>query len=167
MSHSRSDKCKKDCIVRCGADVEVELEHKPRVHCQEVCRKKTDFEVELEIEINPRCKLSHKKDIKDGCKHKCIFGVDIDFDCDAKALCRPCGKPSAQFRLDIEVPTKTKCDVKKHCGSDYKKKYDNSDYKKKSDDSDSKKKCDDSKSHKKSDRSSNKKKDCGKRRYWY
>lgn len=160
MSHSRSNNCKKDCVVRCGADVEVELEHKPRVSCRELHRSRTDFDVELEIEIDPRCKITHKKDIKKGCKHKCIFNVDLDFDCNARALCRPCGKPTAQFRLDIEVPTETKCDVKKRCGSDRS-------HKKCDDSSKSYKKCDDSKSHKKSDRSCNKKKDCGKRRYWY
>lgn len=151
MSHSRSDKCKKDCIVKCAAEVDVELDHKPRVRCRELHRKKTDFEVELEIEVNPRCKLTHKKDRKDGCKHLCIFGVDLDFDCDARARCTPCGKPGAKFRLDVEVPTDTKCDVKKRCGSD-----------KSSHKSDrSCNKCDKSKSHKSS------KKSCGKRRYWY
>ena len=118
MGRSRSPKCEKDCIVRCGANVDVELDHKPRVHCQEIWRKKTDFDVEFELEVNPKCKLTHKKSFQKGCTHRSIFNVELDFDCHAEALCTPCHKPAAEFRIDVEVPVSTSSAARGRCGDD-------------------------------------------------
>ena len=113
---SRSCRSKKECIVRCGADVDVELNHKPCARLHKICHNKNEFEVELELEVNPCCKLHHKKTVRDGCKWKSILGVEVDFKADAKARCHPCGKTAAKYRLDVEIPAEPHVEIKKRCG---------------------------------------------------
>ena len=115
MSHSNayySKYSKKQyCPVRCSTDVELDLDVKPKVACRELSRRGTEFDIELDFEVNHNCKLIPKKTYKDecGCVTKCVFGVQLDFDCIPRVRHNPCSKPSAQFELDVEL------DVSPHC----------------------------------------------------
>ena len=102
---------KQYCPVRCSTDVELDLDVKPKVACREVSRRGTEFDIELDFEVNHTCKLIPKKTYKDecGCVTKCVFGVQLDFDCIPKVRHNPCQKPSAVFELDVEL------DVSPHC----------------------------------------------------
>jgi hypothetical protein len=102
---------KQYCPVRCSTDVELDLDVKPRVSCREISRKGTEFDIELDFKVDHHCKLIPKKTYKDecGCVTKCVFGVQLDFDCVPKVLHHPCQKPTAEYELDVEL------DVSPHC----------------------------------------------------
>ena len=108
--HSKYSK-KQYCPVRCSTDVELDLDVKPRVACREISRRGTEFDVELDFEVKHNCKLIPKKTYKDecGCVTRCVFGVQLDFDCIPKIRHNPCSKPTAEFELDVEL------DVTPHC----------------------------------------------------
>jgi hypothetical protein len=114
MSHanySSKHSKKPRCPVKCSTEVELDLDVKPKVACREISRHGTEFDVELELEVDHHCKLVPKKQLKDecGCVTKCVFGVQLDFECHPKVRHNPCRKPNAQFELDVEL------DVEPHC----------------------------------------------------
>ena len=102
---------RKTCPVRCNTEVELDLDVSPKVACRELSRRGTEFDIELDFEVNHRCKLIPKKTYKDehGCTTKCVFGVQLDFDCIPRVRHNPCGKPNALYELDVEL------DVAPHC----------------------------------------------------
>jgi hypothetical protein len=127
QSNYRSKYSKKNyCPVRCSTDVELDLDVKPKVACREVSRRGTEFDIELDFEVNHHCKLIPKKTFKDecGCVTKCVFGVQLDFDCVPKVRHNPCNKPSAQFELDVELDVSPHCKPIEDCKVRYYK-YDN------------------------------------------
>lgn len=160
MSHNSSyyskNSKKQYCPVRCSTDVELDLDVKPRVQCRELSRQGTEFDIELDFEVNHNCKLIPKKTYKDecGCVTKCVFGVQLDFDCVPKVRHNPCRKPSAQYELDVELDVSPHCKPIEGCKVRYYK-YDNNYHKKDNDEDedhkkfeDKKEKCEEKKEHK-------------------
>lgn len=138
---------KQYCPVRCSTDVELDLDVKPKVACRELSRRGTEFDIELDFEVNHNCKLIPKKTYKDecGCVTKCVFGVQLDFDCIPKVRHNPCQKPSAQFELDVELDVSPHCKPIEDCKVRYYK-YDNKQNHKKDDEDE------DDKKHERKDR---------------
>lgn len=108
-------KPKRECKVSCNAKVDVDLHAKPEAFCFRKRGSPVRFPVELEIDVNPRCKLRHVKDISKGCKHICIFEVELDFDCEAKVRHGFCEKPRNEVELQIEIPVSPECKVVSVC----------------------------------------------------
>ena len=106
------NKQRKDCKTKCDFDVGVELESKPKVSCKQLNQRGTQFDIAIDFDIEPRCQVRPKKCVDKnpcGCGTRCEFTVDIDFECRPKVLCNPCGKPSAQYKVDVEIDQDLKC----------------------------------------------------------
>jgi len=115
MAHySESPKCPKRCTTRCEADVNVDIDLKPRVKCESK-RLYADFDVELDIDVNPRCKITpvETKHAKKYCGGKCVYRVELDFDCDAKVKCGTCPHTRGEVKLEVEVDHEIECGPKK------------------------------------------------------
>lgn len=109
--------CKDEkCFTTCDADVDVNVDLIPKVHCTQRAHRNAKFDVELDIKAKPRCcikKVHHERTHK--CRHKCFFevDVDVDFECRHKVGC--VSSPCAKFELDVRVDSQTHCKVNKHC----------------------------------------------------
>lgn len=123
---------KQGCPVKCSTEVGLDLDVKPKVSCRELWRRGTEFDVELDFKVDHNCELIPKKTYKDekGCVTKCVFGVKLDFDCVPYVRHNPCGKPSAEFELDVELDVKPECRPIDNCKVKYSKSNDKKDDKK-------------------------------------
>lgn len=112
---------KQYCPVKCSTDVELELDVKQKVNCREISRKGTEFDIELDFEVKHNCKLTPKRTYKDesGCITKCVFAVELDFDCTPKIRHNSCNKPSAKFELDVELEVSPNCKPIEGCKVKY------------------------------------------------
>ena len=112
MPKDNQKNARKDCKTKCDFDVGVELESKPEVRCKQINQRGTQFDIAIDFDIEPRCQVRPKKCAdkrKDCCGTRCEFTVDIDFECRPKVLCNPCGKPRAEFKVDVEIDQDLKC----------------------------------------------------------
>lgn len=112
MNGSACQKAKKDCRTKCDFDVNVDLDVKPKIGCKPLCRRDTEFDLELDFDVNPRCRIVPKKSDKcGGCG--CAFTVKVDLDCEPRIKCHPCGRPGADFKVDLELDFDTYCKARK------------------------------------------------------
>lgn len=120
----RDDKC----ITRCQFPVGVDACIIPTVDCKQICKKGAEFDIAVDFDIKPNCCVELKYTKKDscGCTLQCVWGVKVDFDCDAKVVCHPCNKPSAEFLVTTEIQTKPECHPGDCACSKKKKKKDSS-----------------------------------------
>ncbi len=111
MGHKKDD-CK-ECVLKCGRRVELEVDAKPKIECHELWRKNTEFDFGVELKVSPKCRLvpiNKCHDNKDPCKVNCDFKVNLDFDCKSKVLNNKCGdKPRAEYEVNVAIPVKPHC----------------------------------------------------------
>lgn len=106
------------CNIKCNADVDVLLKPKPNVRCHESSRRGTSFDFALETRLNPHCTITSKgshRSKKDPCTNVCLFSVDIDADCDVKLVRGACGKSKLSYKVDVDIPVESECQIKNVC----------------------------------------------------
>lgn len=108
----------RDCVTQCNFDVDVDVDVKqPRIHCHPISKRSTEFDIALEFDIKPHCCVKPRKPCKeeDGCVRRCVFTVELDFDCEPKIVCQPCNRPHAEYEVSIEIETAPSCKPNKIC----------------------------------------------------
>jgi hypothetical protein len=119
---SRKSCHKRSCPIKCATDVELDIDVKPHVRCQEICRRVPKFDVEIDFDIDHRCHIRPKKCKETrGCKTGCIFEVSFDFECNSKVLRHPCDKAHALYKLDVELEASPKCKPLDGCKSKHRR----------------------------------------------
>ena len=112
-----------NCVVKCSADIAVDLGAKPEVTCEEVGRNGTSFGIAFKTKVNPRCQIKYKgskQNSCDPCEHTCYFTVDLDADCETKVVNTNCGKTKIDYKMNVKIPVKSHCEVKNVCKDDKK-----------------------------------------------
>jgi len=117
MARGYDVKRRKDCVTKCKWPVGVDVRVKPDVQCKQICKKGTEFDIAVDFDVKPNCCVELKDVCKDkcGCITRCVWTVKVDIDCDAKVLCNPCEKPSAEFLVLAEIEAEPDCRPADNC----------------------------------------------------